>query len=432
MDACAANLGVAVENLAKDAQLLTNSMPTTMQNCLAWADYQNATDSDNQYQSNPADANVTINLSVDATGGEYDPTKIKKSADLQKYGMKYGKDESDNPVVTSSGGDDENSSIDGRIERGIEGSTWTATIQPAVYTMSATLARINTMSSQTGTAYPYSGLVNGRLESGTDRYALLQAHVIDYSSIASGIEGDLATRQRAKVVSLVEPQYASLTDFVDNIGNLGALFGEAASGMVKESSTAFSAVSTSNSASSSSLMTSSNMNSSSAAARSYTLSDGTVMNRKPASLATFNSNTGELEYGAVVDLDSGYGASTAALASASSAGGQAMSGLGGILIGPMSGIYAMLQSLGLMLVLIFIAVIGFRNFYAYSIASDHQMITAQTELKTVMWRSIIAVFMIGLPPLAAGGQGFEGGNYLLLQIISNVVTYISDIFQSGS
>lgn len=432
MDACAANLGIAVENLAKDAQLLTNSMPTTMQNCLAWADYQNATDSDNQYQSNPADANVTINLSVDATDGEYDPTKIKKSADLQKYGMKYGKDESGNPVVTSSGGDDESSSIDGRIERGVEGSTWTATIQPAVYTMSATLSRINTMSSQTGTAYPYSGLVNGRLESGTDRYALLQAHVIDYSSIASGIEGDLATRQRAKVVSLVEPQYASLTDFVDNIGNLGALFGEAASGMVKESSTAFSTVSTSNSASSSSPMTSSNMNSSSAAARSYTLSDGTVMNRKPASLATFNPNTGKLEYGTVVDLDSGYGASTAALASGSSAGGQAMSGLGSILIGPMSGIYAMLQSLGLMLVLIFIAVIGFRNFYAYSIANNHQMITAQTELKTVMWRSIIAVFMIGLPPLAAGGQGFEGGNYLLLQIISNVVTYISDIFQSGA
>lgn len=436
LNAACEELATAVENIAKDAKLLTDAMPTTMQNCLAWADYQNASDSDNQYQQDPSEANVTINVSTPDNSKEFDATKVKNANDLKKYGLAFqSSSEAEKPQVVSAPSDDEESSIEGRIQRGVEGTTATYTNQPAIYTMSATISRVETMSSATGTAYPYSGLANGRLQSGTDKYAILQAHVIDYSSIASGIEGDLATRQRAKIVSITEPQYASLTNFLDFIGNIGALLGEMGVSMIKESSNAFSAVANTDTGTtavtSSGAATSDAINGSSvsnaAGGISYQLSDGSVMNRMPASLGSFNPQTGEMEYNSPMTYSSGYGNVSSAFAASSAAG--SMSGLAKIIIGPFSGVYAMLQVLGLMLVLVFIGFIAFKNFYAYAIASDHKMITAQTQLKTVMWRSVIAVFMIGLPPLA-GGQGFEGGNFILLQVISNVISYITDIFNS--
>lgn len=433
MDACAANLGLAIENIAKDAKLLTNAMPTKMQNCLAWADYQNMSDSSNQYQQDPSEANVTINVTASDESSEYDATKIKKADDLKKYGMRFGTNEKGEPAVFPDSSDDEDSDMEGRLQRGVEGTSSTYTNQPAIYTMSATISRVNKLASTSSTDYPYSGLANGRLQSGTDHYAILQAHVIDYSSLASDIEGDLSTRQRSKVVTLVEPQYSSLTDFFDNIGNMGAMFGEMASAMVKESSNAFSSVSATSASTkaitSSGATTSSAINGATADAApvSYELSDGTVMNRTPASLGTFNPETGKIEYLSAISYENGYGSASSALAASSAA--STTTGLAKLMIGPFSGIYAMLQVIGLILVLVFIGFIAFRNFYAYAIQSDYQMITAQTQLKTVMWRAVIAVFMIGLPPLA-GGQGFEGGNFILLQIISNVVSYIADIFNS--
>lgn len=442
IDAACEEIGTAIINIQKDYNLLTQSMPTSMQNCLAWADYQNATDSDNNYQSDPSDANVVVNVSNTNNTGEIDPTRIKSKKDLKKYGLSLSTNEEGKDIIVgATSSDDKNKSssnddIQSKIQRGVEGETALNTIQPAIYTISATIARIDNFSSDSANVYPYSGLANGRLQSGADKYALLQAHVIDYSSIASGIEGDLATRQRAKVVSLVEPSYASLTDFVDFIGQIGAFLNEAASGMIQGSFDAYEDSAKEDMTASSSSSSDGNKAGGTSATvaagvTTYVTPSGAQMNRLPATTATFNPDSGKLEYDAVINTSNSNYLSVPT-SSADSGAQWATAGAKFMILGPMQGIYAMLQSLGLTAVLIFIGFIAFRNFYAYSIANNHEMITAQTELKTVIWRSVIAVFMIGFPPIFATHQGFEGGNFILLQVINEVVGQIAGIFSSST
>lgn len=443
MDACAAELATAVENLAKDAQLLTQAMPTKMQNCLAWADYQNSSDSEAQYQTDPSDNNVTINLAVSTESDEYDPTKIKKKSDLAKYGMKMSAKNGEYQVVgTGSGssstieGEDGEateaeagtaaSDISGRMERGVEGSTWTSSTQPAVYTMSATIARVSKMSVNTGTIYPYYGLANGRLQSGTDQYAVLQSHVIDYSSIASGIAGDLSTRVRSQVVSIVEPQFASLSDFGDIMGIFSAFLGETGTSMINGAASVFSSAMWPSKYTTAS--TTNGMSGATAASVSYTAQDGITMNRTPAALGTFNPGTGEIDYASPsVISNNQYMTTSTSQASAAAGGNSGIADTAGIVLTIFSGMYKGIQTIALSLVLVFIAFIAFRNFYAYTTGQDHSMIVAQTQLKGVLWRSIVALVMIGLPPMA-GGTGFEGGNFILLEVMGNISTFLSNIF----
>lgn len=443
MDACAAELATAVENLAKDAQLLTQAMPTKMQNCLAWADYQNSSDSEAQYQTDPSDNNVTINLAVSTESDEYDPTKIKKASDLAKYGMKMSAKNGEYQVVgtgsgsssTTEGEDGEAteaeagtaaSDISGRMERGVEGSTWTSSTQPAVYTMSATIARVSKMSVNTGTIYPYYGLANGRLQSGTDQYAVLQSHVIDYSSIASGIAGDLSTRVRSQVVSIVEPQFASLSDFGDIMGIFSAFLGETGTSMINGAASVFSSAMWPSKYTTAS--TTNGMSGATAASVSYTAQDGITMNRTPAALGTFNPGTGEIDYASPSVIGNNqYMTTSTSQASAAAGGNSGIADTAGIILTIFSGMYKGIQTIALSLVLVFIAFIAFRNFYAYTTGQDHSMIVAQTQLKGVLWRSIVALVMIGLPPMA-GGTGFEGGNFILLEVMGNISTFLSSIF----
>lgn len=429
MDKASDEIAESMINLIKDYNLLTSTMPSKMQNCLAWADYQNSTDSEAQYQVDPSNANVVVNVgNGDSDQTAAKPDHIRSKEEAEKYALEVTQEDDGFHIKNSNAESGDGLGLEGRLERGVEGSTWTSTVHPALYTMTATIARVNSMSSVTGTTYPYSGLANGRLQSGTDKYAVMQAHVIDYTSIASGIAGDLSTRTRAQVVSLVEPQYAAISDFTDILGILGAMMGEMGSAMVSESAKAFTGAMFDSSGSG--VATSSQPSAGAASSTmSYMMSDGTTMNRTPAALATFNPNTGKLEYGTVVNNTSSNYISTASNSASAAGNNSGMTAMAGdLVLNTLALPYKVIQTFALTLVLIFIGFIAFRNFYAYaSGVHGAAMIQAQMHLKTVLWRSVMAVVMIGLPPIA-GGTGFEGGNFIVLEVISNIAAYISTIF----
>lgn len=385
-------------NTAKNTQLLQQSMPSQMQNCLAWADYQNASDSEAQYQADPTDT-VDINLDTNPKD-DYDKADlITGKASLEKAGYEIQSNGSVKPTASVTGAT--NSAIQARMERGVEGSTWTSSVQPACYTITAIVARIESMQSS-GVSYPYSNIYSGRLRSGADQYALLQAHVIDYTSIESGISGDLKTRVHGKPVSITNPNYGALPDFLNILGTLGGLLAEASSGFANLTGGMFEDVMwNGNGESATKVATSDNQT-----------DDGTIDTKK-------YDGTGNIERkGSMWVLDS--------------TGGQSF--------------YTLVQSLALVLVLVSLLYIAFKNFYEYTrpagasasigekdeagkkSAAAESKILAATQLKVVMPRAIIAVFMIGLPPMS--GAGFQGGNFLLLQMLSSIFNQISHVFMN--
>lgn len=389
-------------NVAKDLQLLQQSMPSQMQNCLAWADYQNSSDSEAQFQSDPNDT-IDINLAQQDTNADDDYDKadvITGIPSLKAAGYQLENDGSVRIGKSATGAT--NSAIQARMERGVEGSTWTSSVQPACYTITAIIARIDSMQSS-GVSYPYSNICSGRLRSGADQYALLQAHVIDYSSIASGISGDLATRVRGKVVSITNPNYGALPDFLNILGTIGGMIAEATSGFANITGSMFEDV----------MWSGNGENVTNVATSDNQTSDVNIDTKK-------YDGTGNIER-------------TGSMWVLSSTGGQS--------------IYTLIQSLALVLVLISLLYIAFKNFYEYTkpsaaatsiddkddagkkSAAAEKKILAATQLKVVLPRAIIAVFMIGLPPMG-NGTGFQGGNFLLLQMLSSIFNQISYVFMN--
>lgn len=388
-----------VTNQLKDEKLLLSSMPSQMQNVLAWADYQNASDSEGQYQADPTDT-VDINLDTNAKD-DYDAApSITGLSSLEAAGYTYNPDTCEAVSSDASVGAT-NSAIQARMERGVEGSTWTYSQQPACYTMTAIIARIENMQNS-GVSYPYQNIYTGRFRSGTDQYALLQAHVIDYSSISSGISGDLATRVHGKPVSITNPNYGALPDFLNILGTIGGIIAEAASGFANLTGGMFEDVMWNGNGDSATRVATSNNQT----------DDGTIDMDK-------YDGTGNIERkGSMWVLDS--------------TGGQSF--------------YTLVQSLALVLVLVSLLYIAFKNFYEYTrptgasasvgekdedgqkSAAAERKILAATQLKVVMPRAIIAVFMIGLPPMS--GAGFQGGNFLLLQMLSSIFNQISHVFMT--
>lgn len=388
-------------NDLKDQQLIISSMPSQMQNCLAWADYQNASDSEAQYQSDPTDT-VDINLGKDTNASDDYNTDstITGLNSLEKAGFSYSPETGATRVNSEITGAT-HSAIQARMVRGVEGSTWTCSVQPACYTITAIIARIDSMQNS-GVSYPYSNIYSGRLRSGADQYSLLQAHVIDYSSIASGITGDLATRVRGKVVSITNPNYGALPDFLNILGTIGGLIAEAASGFANLTGGMFEDV----------MWNGNGENATRVATSNNQTGNETIDTKK-------YDGTGNIERkGSMWVLDS--------------TGGQSF--------------YTLVQSLALVLVLVSLLYIAFKNFYEYTrpagasaavgekdeagqkSAAAERKILAATQLKVVMPRAIIAVFMIGLPPMS--GAGFQGGNFLLLQMLSSIFNQISHVFMN--
>lgn len=432
-----------VIGLAQDMQLITDSMPTQMQNVLAWADYQNSSDSENQYQTDPSEANVTVNTnvqtSVDAGDGNGN-AKIYGVNDLEKYGWTW------QPSIGENGGlkklSDEVSQTgqaineaESRMARGVAGATWTSTIQPACYTMTAIAGRQERMSVNSDQNYPYAGIVDGRLQSGMDQYALLQAHVIDYSSIASGIAGDLATRERGQLVQVTVPEVGLFADIRDMLNNIAGIFKELGLSMIRFTGGLFDDMMFSDSSATKTVVKDTEHVDATAAslfnlssisnARNYTTQTASCttnyvnMNRTPATTSTFDTSSGELVPAGAMSSAS---AATTAIEEMGSSG----------LLKTGYPLYSFIQSLSLALVMVFLLVIAFQNFFAYSTGRSTDFVRAQTNLKVVLPRAIIAIIMIGLPPLSDSSVGFQGGCYLLLQFISGIISQISQVFATLS
>ena len=431
MKDASSQIAKAVINLVKDMKLLQDSMPNQMMNCLAWADYKNSADSEESYQFDPTEPNVTFNLYEQGLQ-TYDADWVEKNGvtgrkDLPQYNVEFvesdGGTDSAGAIRLTGTGEDANGNLQSRMVRGVEGATWTSTEQLAAYSISSTIQRVQFMSNETGSTYPYSGLANGRLQSGAERYEVMQSHVIDYAALASGIKGDLSVRQRAKVVSITNPEYSSITDFLNVLGNIGALLGELGKSMLRTTSEAFNAMMFPPKNTTAAKTNATQAAKSMAATMVYTTPSGITMNRLPASATTYDVNAGQMTLKPIVS------SSSAAMSNA--AGVSAVTQFGGLLLNEGHSLYALLQTFGLTLVMVFIGFIAFRNFYAYSVSNSAGMLVGQTQLKVVLPRSILAIFMIGLPPMAAGSSiGFEGGNYLILSLISNVMEFITGIFMN--
>ena len=432
-----------VVGLAQDMQLITDSMPTQMQNVLAWADYQNSSDSENQYQTDPSEANVTVNTNVETSVETGDSNaKIYSVQDLHKYGWDWQASNNDGKGGLQPYGSDKVSQTgqainetESRMARGVAGATWTSTIQPACYTMTAIAGRQERMSVNSDQNYPYAGIVDGRLQSGMDQYALLQAHVIDYSSIASGIAGDLATRERGQLVQVTVPEVGLFADIRNMLNNIAGIFKELGLSMIRFTGSLFDDMMFSDSSATKTIVKDTEHVDATAAslfnlssisnARSYTTQTASCttnyvnMNRTPATTSTFDTSSGELVPAGAMSSAS---AATTAIEEMGSSG----------LLKTGYPLYSFIQSLSLALVMVFLLVIAFQNFFAYSTGRSTDFVRAQTNLKVVLPRAIIAIIMIGLPPLSDSSVGFQGGCYLLLQFISGIISQISQVFATLS
>lgn len=426
LDEYCAEVFKGVTNMQKDEQLYLGSMPTSMQNCLAWGDYQNASDSDAQYQTDPSMDTVTINVSATASADTSSTTgTVHSASDLGSFGYSY----SNGGIAPSSTSSSSSSSADkdGRIIRGVEGSTWTSTGTPACYTMSATVGRTELLASGAGTVFPYSGLVNGRLSSGTDQYAVNQSHVIDYSSIASGIAGDLSTRQRSQLVKMSNTNYSSIPNLTDLVSLAGGFMGDAGSSMLKGSTSLFSALFWT----SSGAEAQTTQNSDTATATASSMSGAIPATVAASSFNHVNYTTApasgvshETSWGTAGGNGISSGVATA------SAAGNVENGMANFWLSNLWWFYGIVQSIGIGLVLISLLYIGFANFFAYmgSAASASKQIEAQRQLKVVLPRALIAILMIGLPQVSPDGTAFQGGGFILLQLVSMVLDQITGVF----
>ena len=432
--ACATEITNAVANMRGDQQTLMNSMPSQMMNCLAWATDQNSTVSISSYQEDPSDANVTVLVNGGGTSEQAannEPiTSIKQ---IQKYGYTLSKE---GTIEEASGNATESeTSMKAKMVRGVEGTTAIATTQPSNYSISATVMRISTLNSESGLAFPYSGLCQGRLSSGTNRYAELQAHVIDYTSIENGIAGDLANTTRAKLVKISNPEYTAAPDFLSILNNFAGIFGEMGSSMLKASTGMFNSIffqtnrtkpANSSSNNSEAAVYVGNMG------HSYYVAE--QLKYTPAGNYTYDSSKDILvasdNYRTGYPISQGTEPAAQAATFDSAAANSIINGFGG-------GFYALLQQFGLLLVMVSLLIVAFKNFAAYMAPTTSKrngnIISAQFHLKTVLPRSVIAVFMIGIPPLN-GSVGFQGGAFLLCQFLSELVGYVAQtfMFSTGS
>ena len=105
--------------------------------------------------------------------------------------------------------------------------------------------------------------------------------------------------------------------------------------------------------------------------------------------------------------------------------------------GAYRGIYRVIQTFALGIVLISLLYIAFSNFIVFSTqysqaqGDDKRLVQNMARLKVALPRTIFAVFMIGLPP-AGTMQGFQGGGYLLLQIVDSIMSQVIAMFSGGN
>lgn len=430
MDEAAANLFTEVNQFYEALGDLSSATPTQMQNALAWADYQDASSSQNAYQSDPSQATTSIVVNT----GNKDSSKADTQVTNISAAKKLGADWDDQGGL--SGTAQSSNTMQSKTKRGVEGTTSTNTGNPAAYTTTATLSRIREMNQQNVT-YPYSGLATSSLAEGISRYLQMQSHVADYSSIANKLNNDLANWQTTNVVSLDwGGTDSNLLDF-DVLGQVQAFISSMAGSIVQIGGDLFTSQMFPNK-NSTSTQKFAGTNVSGAGAVTQTLPSTGNANSYTAALnvSTPNSTRKLLTTSYGNDLNTAMSMAAAA----DNDDGNNHASLVGNNVGTASvnfilntdvgkNVYKFLQSLALVFVLITLIVIAFQNMMVYTTGSSLDFIAAQTTLKRVLPRAVLAVFMIGLPPIG-GGTGFQGGGFLLLEAINSIVRQIGSVFSS--
>lgn len=430
LDKAAANLFTEVNQFYEALGDLSSATPTQMQNALAWADYQDASSSQNAYQSDPSQATTSIVVNT----GDKDSSKADTQVTNISAAKKLGADWDDQGGL--SGTAQSSNTMQSKTKRGVEGTTSTNTGNPAAYTTTATLSRIREMNQQNVT-YPYSGLATSSLAEGISRYLQMQSHVADYSSIANKLNNDLANWQTTNVVSLDwGGTDSNLLDF-DVLGQVQAFISSMAGSIVQIGGDLFTSQMFPNK-NSTSTQKFAGTNVSGAGAATQTLPSTGNTNSYTAALnaSTPNSTRKLLTTSYGNDLNTAM--STAAAADkddgnnhASLVGNNVGTASVNFILNTDTGknVYKFLQSLALVFVLVSLIVIAFQNMMVYTTGSSLDFIAAQTTLKRVLPRAVLAVFMIGLPPIG-GGTGFQGGGFLLLEAINSIVRQIGSVFSS--
>lgn len=426
-----------VVNLKQDIALFSSAMPSQMQNVLAWADFQNSTESRESMTQDPQNAISTGGSTQTNTNDEnQEGGGIYSAAELESAGyelnLEAGTIEAVNTADIGSSG--EAVSRNARMVAGVAGATDTSSGLLGAYTISAVTGRLNKMQElYDAGAIPYSGIVEGVMQDGAQQYQSLQSHVIDYDSIANGISGDLATRQRGSIVKLNEPELGIVADIKSAINNFAGFFTEFGVSLIRFTGGIFEDLMF-NSVDASTGDVKDTENISAGAAGIGTALSSMTSNGVTTMTAGYTSNSANLnrqsassekfDYGSKSLVSSGMataGAATTYIESMGSAG----------LLTSGYGLYSVIQSISLALVMVFLLVIAFQNFYGYAMGDQDLIVMSQMRLKTVLPRSIIAILMIGLPPIG-GGLGFQGGGYLLLQFISGILRQISAVFSALS
>lgn len=429
-----------VENLQSDITTYSNSMPSQMQNVLAWADFQNSTESMETASIDFQNAYTPNNTqTVQQNNSEGGDTSIYSLEELNDAGYDLQMDDSGDAslVPTSDQSSGEATSRDARMVAGVAGSTDTSSGLLGSYSISATVRRLSSMQElYTAGAIPYSGIIEGAMQDGAQRYQSLQSHVIDYDSIANGIAGDLASRQQTNVIKINEPELGIVADIKNFFNNIAGFFTEFGVSLIRFTGGIFEDLMfNSVDASTGTVKDTENISADASpmsgigAAISSMTSDGvTTMTAgytsSSANLNRQSASSEKFDYGSQSLVSSGMataGAATTYIESMGAAG----------LLTSGYGLYSVIQSISLALVMVFLLVIAFQNFYGYAMGDQDLIVMSQMRLKTVLPRSIIAILMIGLPPIG-GGLGFQGGGYLLLQFISGILRQISAVFSALS
>lgn len=456
MSTAETNLFSEVQNFYNTLNGLGNSMPSQMQNAIAWADYSNSTNSQNAYQTPPSEATTTLTVQTGDSTASSSNSSITNLADCKKMGTKLDDNNALVPDSSSSA-----TSMQASTVPGVEGTDSTASGNPASYTTTAIVARTQKMSSSS-TTYPYSGLASSSLIQGCDRYVQMQSHVIDYTNIANGLNDDLSNFVETTAVTTdIEKSGESLLDMT-GLGQILEFFQNLAYSIVKSgadllksqmygtsSSSTSTATYSSKTAANADTMSSLNnaisatyggLTTYSAAASidhvnmNRTKLDTTVYNgTNPSSSSASSNNVSKASYSstsvanAATNNDGNASTSSKGDSSYGTAGAYAIN----VFMHNDAGItlYKFMQSIGLLCVMLALLVIAFQNLLVYTNGDSSQFLNAQTNLKTTLPRAIFAVLMIGLPPIG-GGQGFQGCGFLLLEAINSILTQIGAVFSN--
>lgn len=442
MESATAELFKEINNFYTSLNGLSSAMPSQMQNALAWANYANSSNSQNAYQPDPSESTATVVVNgtgaISTTKTDTAVTNIETANKMQTSMNSSG------AIV---GNKNDSTSMQSKTKRGVEGTTSTATGNPASYTTTAIVARTQKMT-RSDSAYPYSGLASSSLIEGADRYSQMQSQVIDYTNIANGLDNDLSNFKETTAVTL-DIDNPSLRDNLDLWGKIKGFFADMSTGLVKMSGNLFKSQmfpddSSSNgdvsfagtSTANASAVTTSTIASMFAKRSSYVAS---VSASRPNMTRTALADTGydgsapqyDSQFTSVANAAGNKSNNSSSSTTNTMLGGNVGSAAINFILNTDAGknAYKFLQSIALLFVMISLIIIAFQNLLVYQSGNSAQFINAQATLKAVLPRAILAVFMIGLPPIGSG-QGFQGGGFILLEAINSISRQIASVFSS--